>query len=224
MPTSRREFVAITPEILYFGTPVAVISSSNADGTTNLAAMSSFCALGERLVLGLTRAGQTWENLARMPQCVLNLPSPDEWQYVERLGHTTARRELTSYHRRAGIVHASDKFAISGFTPLPSVCVTPARVAECPVQIEARVLAMHPAHEEAGFAGRASSRPPVKSFKTPASLLRLCTSDRPRAIAKGDLDACYLRQWTRSQYAHAVACQLQVHCKLTDLGSDSDQP
>ena len=42
------QHVAISPEILYFGTPVAVISSLNADGTTNLAAMSSFWALGDR--------------------------------------------------------------------------------------------------------------------------------------------------------------------------------
>lgn len=77
-------FVAISPEILYFGTPVAVISSLNSDGTTNLAAMSSFWALGDRLVLGLTRFGQTWANLERRPECVLNMPSPREWQHVER--------------------------------------------------------------------------------------------------------------------------------------------
>ena len=33
------EFVSISPEILYFGTPVAVVSSLNPDGTTNLAAI-----------------------------------------------------------------------------------------------------------------------------------------------------------------------------------------
>jgi hypothetical protein len=47
------EFKTIEPKILYFGTPVALISSLNEDGTTNLAPMSSFWALGWTLVLGV---------------------------------------------------------------------------------------------------------------------------------------------------------------------------
>jgi|SRR5579872_2660382 len=146
------DFVAISPEILYFGTPVAVISSLNADGSTNLAAMSSFWALGDRLMLGLTCFGQTWANLERWPECVLNMPSPREWAHVERLGHTTGRSDLTDYHRNAGITYAGDKFGISGFTPMASERVAPLRIAECPVQIEARALATHPASEDAPFA------------------------------------------------------------------------
>jgi flavin reductase (DIM6/NTAB) family NADH-FMN oxidoreductase RutF len=146
------DFVAISPEILYFGTPVAVISSLNPDGTTNLAAMSSFWALGDRFVLGLTRFGQTWANLQRCPECVLNMPSPREWEHVERLGHTTGRPELTDYHRGAGIIYAEDKFSVSGFTPLASERVGPLRALECPVQVEARVLAVRPASDDAPYA------------------------------------------------------------------------
>jgi flavin reductase (DIM6/NTAB) family NADH-FMN oxidoreductase RutF len=152
MNTTANDFVAIKPEILYFGTPVAVISCLNSDGTTNLAAMSSFWALGDRFMLGLTRFGQTWANLERRPECVLNMPSPREWQYVERLGHTTGRSELTDYHRSAGITYAEDKFAVSGFTPMLSERVAPLRVAECPVQIEARALAINLASDDAPFA------------------------------------------------------------------------
>jgi flavin reductase (DIM6/NTAB) family NADH-FMN oxidoreductase RutF len=152
MNATSDEFVAISPEILYFGTPVAVISSLNADGTTNLAAMSSFWALGDRFMLGLTRFGQTWRNLQRTPECVLNMPSPREWEYVERLGHTTGRSQLTEYHRHAGITYAADKFAVSGFTPLASELVAPVRLAECPVQIEARALTIHSASEDKPFA------------------------------------------------------------------------
>jgi flavin reductase (DIM6/NTAB) family NADH-FMN oxidoreductase RutF len=144
-------FVAASPEILYFGTPVAVISTLNPDGTTNLAALSSFWALGDRFMLGLTTYGQTGLNLARTAECVLNLPSPAEWEHVERLGHTTGRFPLTDYHRTAGIVHAKDKFAASGFSPLDSQLVAPVRAAECPVQIEARVVAQHAPIGENGF-------------------------------------------------------------------------
>lgn len=149
--TSIREFALISPEILYFGTPVAVISTLNPDGTTNLAAMSSFWALGDRFMLGLTSFGQTLANLRRTGECVLNFPSPEEWPYVERLGHTTGRSELTDYHRAAGIVSAADKFAVSHFTPVASHRVAPLRAAECPVQIEARSLAVHEAAGEPSF-------------------------------------------------------------------------
>jgi len=148
---AQEEFVRISPEVLYFGTPVAVISSLNIDGSTNLAAMSSFWALADRFVIGIGGSGQTGANLVRSGECVLNFPSPREWQHVERLGHTTGRSELSDYHRQAGIVHAKDKFAISGFTPLASEMVAPLRAAECPFQIEARVVAHHGAQGEADF-------------------------------------------------------------------------
>lgn len=141
-------FVTVSPEVLYFGTPVAVLSTLNPDGTTNLAAMSSFWALGDRFMLGLTSFGQTGANLARTSECVLNLPSPAQWEHVERLGHTTGRSPLTDYHRDAGIVHAKDKFEVSGFSPLISRIVEPLRAAQCPVQIEARMLAQTPAKGE----------------------------------------------------------------------------
>jgi flavin reductase (DIM6/NTAB) family NADH-FMN oxidoreductase RutF len=149
--TSEADFVAISPDILYFGTPVAVLSSLDPDGTTHLAALSSFWALGERIVLALTVFGQSAANLRRHAECVLNLHSPLQWREVERLGHTTARAPLTDYHRTAGIVYAKDKFAASGFTPLSSQCVTPARAAQCPVQIETSVTAVHPADQDAPF-------------------------------------------------------------------------
>jgi flavin reductase (DIM6/NTAB) family NADH-FMN oxidoreductase RutF len=72
------EFRTIEPKILYFGTPVALISSLNEDGSTNLAPMSSFWALGWTLVLGLLDGTKTAENFERHPECVVNLPSPDK--------------------------------------------------------------------------------------------------------------------------------------------------
>jgi hypothetical protein len=46
-------FRTIQPKILYFGTPVALISSLNKEGDTNLAPISSFWALGWTMLLGL---------------------------------------------------------------------------------------------------------------------------------------------------------------------------
>lgn len=151
MNSDASAFIPIEPKILYFGTPVAVISSLNPDGSTNLAALSSFWALEDRFVLGLTTFGQTGDNLARTPECVLNFPSAREWPHVERLGHTTGRAALTAYHREAQITYVADKFAVSGFTSLGAERVTPLRVAECPLQVEARVVAIHAAQQEGHF-------------------------------------------------------------------------
>ena len=44
------------PAILYFGTPVVLISTTNEDGAPNLAPMSSAFWLGWRCMLGLAAA------------------------------------------------------------------------------------------------------------------------------------------------------------------------
>lgn len=138
-PRSRE----IRPSVLYFGTPVALVATLNADGSTNLSPMSSVWALDDRLVLGLGTDGQAYANLRRRGECVVNLPSPDLWPAVERIGRTTGCSLVPEYKRALGYVHAADKFAVGRLTPLPSLGVAPQRVAECPLQIEARVVALH---------------------------------------------------------------------------------
>src|ERR1035441_10391757 len=60
----------IDPTILYFGTPVALISTLNLDGSPNLAPMSSAWWLGWSCILGLGQMGQTSDNLIRTPKYV----------------------------------------------------------------------------------------------------------------------------------------------------------
>jgi flavin reductase (DIM6/NTAB) family NADH-FMN oxidoreductase RutF len=53
------------PAILYFGTPVVLISSVNEDGSYNLAPMSSAFWLGWRSILGLAGMSKTPQNMRR---------------------------------------------------------------------------------------------------------------------------------------------------------------
>ncbi|MDL2397892.1 flavin reductase family protein [Rhizobium mayense] len=132
----------VEPKILYFGTPVALISSLNEDNSTNLSPISSFWALGWTMSLGLLNDAKLAENLARHAECVVNLPSPSMWQMVEKLAPLTGRDpvpELKSKQFRT----EKDKFAAAGFSRLDSESVRPVRAAECPVQMEARVLSLH---------------------------------------------------------------------------------
>jgi flavin reductase (DIM6/NTAB) family NADH-FMN oxidoreductase RutF len=140
--TSADEFATIAPGILYFGTPVAIISSADPGGTVNLAPISSFWALGWTIVLGLLRDTKTLGNLEANPDCVVNLPSPDLWPHVERLAPLTGLDPVAE-EKAQKFRHESDKFAAAQLTPLASECVSVPRVKECPAQLEARVTKMH---------------------------------------------------------------------------------
>ncbi|MEV4256046.1 hypothetical protein AB0J52_23045, partial [Spirillospora sp. NPDC049652] len=86
--------VEIEPSILYFGTPVVLLSTENPDGSFNLAPISSAWALGHTVVLGLGRDGQSAHNLAAPADLVINLPAPSQWPAVERLAPLTGRNPV----------------------------------------------------------------------------------------------------------------------------------
>jgi flavin reductase (DIM6/NTAB) family NADH-FMN oxidoreductase RutF len=135
--------VTIKPSILYFGTPVALITTLNADGAANISAMSSLWALGDRVILGLGADGQCVRNLRRDRECVINLPDGSLWRQVERIAPTTGRQDVPEYKRTQGYRFEADKFARGGFSSIPSEIVKPPRIAECPLQLEAGVLEIH---------------------------------------------------------------------------------
>ncbi|NTX34699.1 flavin reductase family protein [Myxococcus sp. CA033] len=136
-PTRHR---VIAPHILYFGTPVALLSTLQEDGSPNLTPLSSAWALDDRLVLGLGGLGQGLANLERTREAVVNLPSASLWPQVERLAPTTGRFPVPDSKRAQGYQHEPRKFERAGLTPLPSDTVAPPRVAECPLQLEAVLL------------------------------------------------------------------------------------
>jgi len=136
------QFKTITPSILYFGNPVAIVSSINPDGSPNLAPISSFWGLGWTLVLGLLCDTQTFENFERNTNCVVNVPSPDQWEVVERLAPLTGKNPVPA-EKSAKFRFEADKFVAAGLTPLASEAVSVPRVKECPVQMEASVTKIH---------------------------------------------------------------------------------
>ncbi|WP_329005431.1 flavin reductase family protein [Kribbella sp. NBC_00709] len=130
--------LTIEPSILYVGTPVALLSTLNEDGTVNLAPMSSAWALGDVVVLGVGVSGQTAVNLRSRPDVVINFPSPAQWEAVERIAGLTGRNPVPS-HKQDRFRFEREKFAAAGLTPVASELVVPPRVAECPIQFEATV-------------------------------------------------------------------------------------
>ncbi len=147
--------VSAEPSILYFGTPVALLSTINPDGSANLAPMSSVFWLGWRAVLGLSAASQTAQNLRRTGEVVINLPSAAMADHVDRLALTTGSDPVPGYKAERGYRHEAHKFARAGLTPLASETVAPPRAREAPVQLEATIEAIHSlAAEDAAQAGK----------------------------------------------------------------------
>ncbi len=133
----------IEPAILYFGTPVVLIGSTNDDGSFNLAPMSSAWWVGWRCMLGLARNSKTTANMIRSGECVLNLPSAELVDAVDRLARTTGSDPVPPGKIKRGYRHAQDKFGLSGLTALAGETVAAPRAMECPVQIEAKVAHVH---------------------------------------------------------------------------------
>lgn len=138
----------IDPAILYLGTPVVLISSENPDGSINLAPMSSAFWLGNRAVLGLASRSQTTINIRRTGQCVLNLPSADLVDVVDRLALTTGANPMSQFKKANGYSYVPDKFSRASVTGVDALTVRPTRVAECPVNLEAVLVAVHPLAED----------------------------------------------------------------------------
>ncbi|MFF4104485.1 flavin reductase family protein [Streptomyces sp. NPDC001903] len=131
-------------KVLYFGTPVVLISSLNEDGTANLAPMSSAWWLGQSCMLGLGDAAQTTANLLREGECVLNLPSSAMVDAVDRIALTTGRPAVPDYKAKQGYRHEPNKFEAARLTEQASDLVRAPRVAECPIQLECRVVSARP--------------------------------------------------------------------------------
>ncbi len=127
----------ISPAILYFGTPVVVVSTLNEDATTNIAPMSSAWWLGWTCVLGFDASSKTPQNLLRTGECVLNLPSAALVAQVDRLACLSASDPLPLHKSMLGYRSETEKFAAAGLTAVPSLAVAPARIRECPIQLEA---------------------------------------------------------------------------------------
>ena len=138
----------IEPAILYFGTPVVLVTTLNEDGTANIAPISSIWWLGWSCMIGLDASSQTAENLMRTKECVLNLPSDNQVEAVDRLAKTTGRTKLPLHKKSLGYRYEADKFKAAGLTQQSAVGVSAPRVEECPVQLEATLAKTVPFGEK----------------------------------------------------------------------------
>jgi flavin reductase (DIM6/NTAB) family NADH-FMN oxidoreductase RutF len=110
---SMEPMTEICPPVFYFGTPVALITTRNADGTSNISPISSAWALGDRYLLGLGTGGHAMTNLRRLPELV-NLPSADQAPAVEAIAPTTGSWPVPP-HKQPRYSHVADKVVTRWF-------------------------------------------------------------------------------------------------------------
>jgi flavin reductase (DIM6/NTAB) family NADH-FMN oxidoreductase RutF len=63
---------------------------------------------------------------------------------VDRIALTTGKLAMPDYKAKQGYRHEPDKFSVARLTEQASDLVRAPRVAECPVQLECRVVSAHP--------------------------------------------------------------------------------
>ncbi len=90
-------------------------------------------------------------NLRRQGECVVNVPNSKLWRNVEALAPLTGADPVPD-HKKAVFRHEQDKFGASGLRAVRSQLVRPDRIAECPLQIESRVVNLHMSGEGMRFA------------------------------------------------------------------------
>jgi flavin reductase (DIM6/NTAB) family NADH-FMN oxidoreductase RutF len=133
----------LNPKMLYFGTPVVLVSSLNSDGSTNVAPMSSAWWVGKTAMLGLSVNSHTVRNLEQRPMCVLNLVDESMVDAIDRLALLTGRADVPDYKRARGYSYQPDKFTAAGLTPARLGEGLPDGVAESPIHMVGRVQAMY---------------------------------------------------------------------------------
>lgn len=125
--------------------PIGLVSTVNAEGHPNLSPFSFFNLFSSTppiLVFSPARrvrdntTKHTLENVIAVPEVVIHVVD-------EAIVHQTS---LSSCEYPANV----DEFHMAGFTPIPSDCVRPPRVAESKVQMECRVLEVKPLGYEGG--------------------------------------------------------------------------
>lgn len=141
------------PSILYLGTPVALLSTRNEDGSANLAPMSSVFWIGYRCYLGLQSISKTVGNIRRTRELVINMPSPAQVAAVDRLARTTGSDPVPEDKIKRGYRHEKDKFAVAGLTPVAAETIMAPRALECPIQMEAVLEHEHGYDEDGPLAG-----------------------------------------------------------------------
>ena len=123
----KRQIAAIRP---VYPSPAALITSVAADGSPNIVTLGECFNVSIRrpVIMGIAIRTATYSHglIRQQGEFVINLPTAALVEKVDAVGMVSGRE--------------CDKFERIGLTPLPAEQVAPPLIAECPVNLECRVL------------------------------------------------------------------------------------
>jgi flavin reductase (DIM6/NTAB) family NADH-FMN oxidoreductase RutF len=126
------EKVQIPSERPIFPTPAGLVTSVDRDGNPNIITLGEIHNLSIRkpVIVGLGIAPKRYSHqlIRECGEFVVNLPRASMVEQVLACGRVSGRKE-------------PDKFAMAGLTPIPAQRVRPPLIAECPVNLECKLLA-----------------------------------------------------------------------------------
>ena len=142
MTTDRIAYELYRP---VYPSPTGLLTCVDVDGKPNIITLGEVFNLSIRdpVIVGIAIAPPRYshELISRTGEFVVNLPTGDLLQKVLKCGGTSGRK--------------TDKFAEIGLTPLPATHVKPPLIAECPVNIECKLLSVTTFGDHDLFAGEA---------------------------------------------------------------------
>jgi flavin reductase (DIM6/NTAB) family NADH-FMN oxidoreductase RutF len=135
----------VTPDRPVYPTPAALVTSVDAEGRPNIITLGEVfnISIAEPVILGIAIRKQRWSHglISRTREYVVNLPTCAIADKVWLCGSVSGREV--------------DKFARAALTPLPAAVVRPPLIAECPVNIECRVIGIQEIGDHDLFLGEA---------------------------------------------------------------------
>ncbi|MBN1579942.1 MAG: flavin reductase family protein [Anaerolineae bacterium] len=128
-----------------YPTPAGLITSIDAAGKPNIITLGEVfnISISRPVVLGIAirKATHSHGLISQTREYVVNLPTQAIAEQVWACGGVSGR--------------TTDKFAATGLTPLPATVVKPPLIAECPVNIECKVIGIQEIGDHDLFLGEA---------------------------------------------------------------------
>jgi flavin reductase (DIM6/NTAB) family NADH-FMN oxidoreductase RutF len=137
--------VQVPPYRPVYPTPAGLITSVDADGNPNIITLGEVFNISIRrpVILGIAIRKATYSHglITATREYVVNIPTQAIAEQVWHIGSVSGR--------------SADKFAETGLTPVPAEHVRPPLIAECPINIECKVIGIQEIGDHDLFLGEA---------------------------------------------------------------------
>jgi flavin reductase (DIM6/NTAB) family NADH-FMN oxidoreductase RutF len=135
--------ISVKPFRPVYPSPAALITSVASDGKANIITLGEVynLSVSKPVIVGISIAKPRYSHklISESLEYVVNLPTTQILEKVDRCG-TMSGRDV-------------DKFAELGLTPIPASKVKPPLIAECPINLECKVIRIEEIGDHDMFAG-----------------------------------------------------------------------